>query len=188
MRSGEPGAPRATGRECGIRAPRSWEPARVGSAHRKCSVADDAVAAVRLLRHAPQRPFEYEFKILDQTVPNAFALPGGKIYVSRGLLSLASSEDELAGVLGHEITHAVERHAAGRIEHASRLNPFIIGLMRAAEIAEYSRDQERDADRGGQILAAQAGYDPVGIATFWAIQDFFFSDSTRTSDRSGFSS
>jgi predicted Zn-dependent protease len=122
--------------------------------------------ALRLLRHAPPRPFEYEFKIIDQTVPNAFALPGGKIYVSRGLLALATSEDELAGVLGHEITHAVERHAAGRIEHASRLNPFIIGLMRAAEIAEYSRDQERDADRGGQILAAQAGYDPVGIATF----------------------
>ena len=47
--------------------------------------------AIRLLRHAPPRPFEYEFKIVDQTVPNAFALPGGKIYVSRGLLALVGS-------------------------------------------------------------------------------------------------
>jgi predicted Zn-dependent protease len=122
--------------------------------------------AVRLLRHAPNRPFEYEFRIVDQNVPNAFALPGGKIYVSRGLLALVDSEDELAGVLGHEITHAAERHAAGRIEHAARLNPFAIGLVRAAAIAAYGRDQERDADRGGQILAAKAGYNPLGIATF----------------------
>jgi predicted Zn-dependent protease len=93
-------------------------------------------------------------------------LPGGKIYVSRGLLALVGSEDELAGVLGHEITHSAERHAAGRIEHASRLNPFSIALIRAATIAAYGRDQERDADRGGQILAAKAGYDPGGIATF----------------------
>jgi Peptidase family M48 len=65
--------------------------------------------ATRLLRYAPPRPFEYEFGIVDQVVPNAFALPGGKIYVSRGLLALVGSEDELAGVLGHEITHAAER-------------------------------------------------------------------------------
>lgn len=122
--------------------------------------------AKRLLRHAPPRPFEYEFKIVDQTVPNAFALPGGKIYVSRGLLALVDSEDELAGVLGHEITHAAERHAAARLEVARRINPLVIGFMRAAQIAAYGRDQERDADRGGQILCARAGYDPAGIATF----------------------
>lgn len=122
--------------------------------------------AIRLLRHAPPRPFEYEFGIVDQTVPNAFALPGGKIYVSRGLLALVGSEDELAGVLGHEITHAAERHAAARVEISRRLNPLVMGWMRAAQIAAYGRDQERDADRGGQILCAKAGYDPIGIATF----------------------
>jgi len=121
---------------------------------------------IRLVRHAPTRPFEYEFKIVDQSVPNAFALPGGKIYVSRGLLALVQSEDELAGVLGHEITHAAERHAAARIDYSSRINPFAIGYMRAAAIAAYGRDQEHDADRGGQILAAKAGYDPSGISTF----------------------
>jgi predicted Zn-dependent protease len=121
---------------------------------------------IRLVRHAPPQPFDYEFKIVDQTVPNAFALPGGKIYVSRGLLALVQSEDELAGVIGHEITHAAERHAAARIDYSSRINPFSMGLMRAASIAAYGRDQERDADRGGQILAARAGYNPNGISTF----------------------
>ena len=122
--------------------------------------------AVRLLRHTTDRPFDYEFRIIDQVTPNALALPGGKIYVSRGLLALVGSEDELAAVLGHEITHAAERHTAGRIEHASRINPFVLGYRRAAAVAAYGRNQERDADRGGQILAAKAGYDPSGIATF----------------------
>jgi predicted Zn-dependent protease len=121
---------------------------------------------IRLLRHAPSRPFDYEFQIVDQSVPNAFALPGGKIYVSRGLLALVESEDELAGVLGHEITHAAERHSAARIDYAGRLNPFSIGYLRAGAIAAYSREQEGDADRGGQIMAARAGYDPAGIARF----------------------
>lgn len=120
----------------------------------------------RLLRHAPRQPFEYSFQVVDQSTPNAFALPGGHIYVSRGLIALTNSEDELAGVIGHEITHAAERHAAGRQERARRLNPLSMGYMRAAIIAQYGRDQERDADRGGQKLAAQAGYDPAGLATF----------------------
>jgi predicted Zn-dependent protease len=122
--------------------------------------------AVRLLRHAPPQPFDYEFKVVDQVVPNAFALPGGKIFLTRGLLALMGTEDELAAVLGHEITHAAERHAAARIEHASRINPFAIGIVRAATIAAYGREHERDADRGGQIMSAKAGYDPDGIATF----------------------
>lgn len=121
---------------------------------------------IRLLRHAPSRPFDYEFHVVDQSVPNAFALPGGKIYVSRGLLALVESEDELAGVLGHEITHAAERHSAARIDYSRRLNPFSIGYLRAGAIAAYSREQESDADRGGQLMAARAGYDPAGIARF----------------------
>ncbi len=152
--------------------------------------------AVRLLRHATSRPFDYEFKIVDQSVPNAFALPGGKIYVSRGLLALATSEDELANVLGHEITHAAERHASARIDYNRRMNPLSIGLLRAARIAAYGRDQELDADRGGQLLAARAGYDPAGIASFlrkldaseryevgWARLPFFLSTHPTSPER-----
>jgi predicted Zn-dependent protease len=120
----------------------------------------------RLIPFAPQRTFDYTFKIVDQAAPNAFALPGGHIYVSRGLLTLANNEDELANVIGHEITHSAERHAAGQQEAARRLNPLSIGYMRYAQIAAYGRDQERDADRGGQTMAARAGYDPRGMATF----------------------
>ena len=157
--------------------------------------------AVRLLRYVPSRPFDYEFKIVDQVAPNAFALPGGKIYLSRGLLALVGTEAELAAVIGHEITHAAERHAAARVEHARRISPFSLGFLRAAQIAAYSRGHERDADRGGQILCAKAGYDPIGIATFlrkldaseryevgWSRLPFFLATHPTSPERSALAS
>lgn len=126
----------------------------------------------RMARFAPHSSFTYKFELVDQVVPNAFALPGGYIYLSRGLLALSNSEDELANVIGHEITHAVERHAAGQQAYEKRLNPFMMGYMRAAQIAAYGRDHERDADRGAQRMAALAGYDPEGLASFMRSLDF----------------
>ena len=120
----------------------------------------------RMLPFAPVRSFDYSFHIIDQAAPNAFALPGGYIYISRGLLTLVNSEDELACVIGHEITHAAERHSAGRQQFDMRMNPLSIGFIRMGQLAAYGRDQESDADRGGQILAAKAGWDPAGMATF----------------------
>ncbi len=120
----------------------------------------------RLVPYAPERPFDYKFQAVDQREPNAFALPGGYIYVSRGALALANSEDELANVLGHEITHSAERHAAARNQITLRQSPLLMPLLRFARIASYSRDQERAADRGGQRMAAEAGYDPAGMAHF----------------------
>ena len=66
----------------------------------------------RLAGFAPRRSFGYQFFVIDQFEPNAFALPGGYVYISRGLLALANTEHELANVMGHEITHAARRHAA----------------------------------------------------------------------------
>jgi predicted Zn-dependent protease len=120
----------------------------------------------RLVLHAPQKTFDYTFNIVDQSAPNAFALPGGYVYVSRGLLQLSMSEDELACVIGHEITHAAERHAAAQQEYQKRLNPLTMGYMRAAQVAQYGQSQEHHADRGGQIIASRAGYDPIGMAVF----------------------
>jgi len=120
----------------------------------------------RLVENAPERAFSYSFSIVDQPEPNAFALPGGHIYVSRGAIALANDEDELANVVGHEIMHAAERHAAARQLVTERQSALLMPLLRVARLAAYSRDQERSADRGGQRMAAATGYDPAGMARF----------------------
>jgi predicted Zn-dependent protease len=119
--------------------------------------------------------------------PNAFALPGGYVYVTRGLLALVNTEDELAGVVGHEIGHVAARHTVQRV---SRQGPFalitnlvsgvtgffvpvvgnIVGgignLAQSLVFSPYSRSQESEADKVGQDMAAKAGWDPLGLATF----------------------
>jgi predicted Zn-dependent protease len=119
----------------------------------------------KLLRGMPRRSFHYQFAVVDQVEPNAFALPGGYIFISRGLLELANDEDELANVIGHEITHSARRHAAAQQEASKRGNP-LNPYMRASSQAAYGRDMERTADKGGQMLAAAAGYDPLGMSRF----------------------
>jgi predicted Zn-dependent protease len=130
----------------------------------------------RLARHAPRGKFRYHFAIVDQEAPNAFALPGGYIYVSRGLLLLTNSEDELANVLGHEITHVAARHAAAR-QAVIRGMPGPFQFFAQGHIAGYSRDQEREADRIGQGLAGVAGFDPDGMATF--LKDLEFTERLK---------
>jgi predicted Zn-dependent protease len=120
----------------------------------------------KLLRGLPRRDFAYRFLIVDQMEPNAFALPGGHIYVSRGLLALINNVDELACVLGHEIVHAARRHAAQQQAVARYQSPMSLPRSRAATIAAYGRDMEREADALGQRLCAAAGYDPMGLSTF----------------------
>ena len=141
----------------------------------------------RLAAQAPSRSYSYRFRVIDDEVPNAFALPGGHVYVSRGLLTITNDEAELANVMAHEIAHVALRHQARRQARAvgmgiltlpgllvgglipGRLGdivsaPFAVAGMGA--MASYSRDQEREADRVGQQLAADAGYDPAAMARF----------------------
>ena len=120
----------------------------------------------KLLRAIPNRQFEFHFRVVDQIEPNAFALPGGHIFVSRGLLALANDEDELACVIGHEIGHVVKRHSAASQGTASSQFPLLDPMLRAGRMAAYSRDLERSADHDGQILCSAAGYDPRGLARF----------------------
>jgi predicted Zn-dependent protease len=144
----------------------------------------------RLAAHSPRKDVAYQFYIADMPEPNAFALPGGYIYVSRGLLALANTEDELAGVIGHEIGHVAARHSAQRetrqagVGILAALGTIAAGVVGGAEaaqavsqmgqvagaglIASYSRDQERQADQIGQDLEAAAGWDPEGLADFLA--------------------
>jgi predicted Zn-dependent protease len=120
----------------------------------------------KLLRGLDRREFAYRFSIVDQMEPNAFALPGGHIYVSRGLLALVNDEDELACVLGHEIVHVARRHSAQQQAVARHQSPLSLPMSRAATLAAYGRDMEREADALGQRLCAAAGYDPMGMSTF----------------------
>jgi predicted Zn-dependent protease len=118
-----------------------------------------------------RRAIPYQFYLGDDpNWINACALPGGYIIVGRGLLKMMESEDELAAVLGHEITHVDDRHAIERLQYelASRKLGLegIYQLGRpAGEIfkAGYTKEQELDADRGGLELAVEAGYSPAGI-------------------------
>jgi predicted Zn-dependent protease len=119
----------------------------------------------RLAREAPGFRYDYQFEIVDAWEPNAFALPGGFIYVSRGALALTASEDELANVLAHEIAHVASRHAAARQQVAGNA---LMATLQWRSLAAYSRDLESAADRLGQGLAALAGYDPDGMTRFLA--------------------
>ncbi len=139
----------------------------------------------RVAANSPLRDVDYTFAVVDLRAPNAFALPGGYVYVSRGLLAVTNSEDELAGVLGHEIGHIAARHAVQRLSRAAPIG-VVTGLgalatgivspmlgdivsgagsaVNSAMLAPYGRDQEREADRVGVELAAKAGWDPDGLA------------------------
>ena len=139
----------------------------------------------RLAAHADREGVTWKFQVVDMKEPNAFALPGGFIYVSRGLLALVNDEDELAGVIGHEIGHVTAGHGNKRVTLGAPLSiltgipGWFVGLVSPTVgnaiagsselvIAPFSRSQEREADRIGAELAAKAGYDPQALATFLA--------------------
>jgi len=134
------------------------------------------------------RKLPYEFVVLNNSVPNAWALPGGKIAVNRGLLTELQNESELAAVLGHEIVHAAARHGAKAQERGTMMQ---IG-MQAAQVGmavggvnsdlaglalggastglqmvqmKYGRDQELESDHYGMKYMKLAGYDPQGAVT-----------------------
>lgn len=135
-----------------------------------------------------QRPgLPYRFTVLDSPVVNAFAVPGGSVYVTRGILALMGSEAELAAVLGHELGHVNARHSVRRMSQQMLAQ---IGLAAGSVISEdfakyaglagtgiqvlflkYSRDDERQADSLGVDYSRLAGYDPADMAaTFTALE------------------
>ena len=139
----------------------------------------------RLVAAVNDPRWQFRFQIVNQSEPNAFAIPGGGIYVSRGLLALVNREDELAGVLAHEIAHVTQRHSAkqqrkgilpgllslpgnvvGNVvgENLGELINAPIDTVGGAWLSRYSRGQESESDRIGIRTAAQAGYDPIALA------------------------
>jgi predicted Zn-dependent protease len=126
---------------------------------------------------------QWTFIVLDTDGVNAYAAPGGFVHITRGLLGLIKNEAELAGVLGHEITHVADKHTVKAIQRgkeidmgtkaasskASSRTEFLAGLTDKAFQhvfeGQWSQADENDADKGGVVYANKAGYDPHGLAT-----------------------
>lgn len=141
-----------------------------------------------LARQALRQDVEYRFFVVNTREINAFALPGGFIYVNRGLLENAETESELAGVLGHEIGHVVGRHSVKQLSKQLMLSGILLGASAAVgaksrkwsdviQVAggigvffgsmKFSRNDEREADMLGVMNLAAAGYDPHGLPSFF---------------------
>ena len=163
--------------------------AQFGGAH-----ADPALQAyvtgigARLAAVSELPDLEFTFTLLNSEVVNAFALPGGYVYVTRGLLALADNEAELAGVMAHEIGHVTARHSAQRYSRGVVAQGGVVigsilagilgggaaadlvqqagGVGAQAYLAGYSRDQEFQADELGVSYLARGGYDPAAMSSF----------------------
>lgn len=135
----------------------------------------------RLLAAADQPNANFSVTILDTSDVNAFALPGGYVYVTRGILALASDSSELAAVLAHEIAHVTLRHArarTNRVRTTEIIDKVVTGVFGAdaetdqsanrsrLSLAAFSQQQELEADKEGIKIAGRAGYDPQAAARF----------------------
>lgn len=127
---------------------------------------------------ARDTPWQWEFTVLNSSVINAFALPGGQVFITTGLLSELDDIDQVAGVLSHEIVHVLARHGAQRLAQSELTNGLIGAVsvasgdasatQTAAVIAQlvnlqYGRDDELQSDSLGICIMISAGYDPEGM-------------------------
>lgn len=139
-----------------------------------------------IARRVDPRGLDYTFYVVNAKGVNAFAVPGGYIYVNRGLIERAANESELAGVLAHEIAHVVERHSVEQLQKAQNANLMAsvlygvllqrppsgveqVGLQvgGSAIFAGYSRDAERESDVEGVKYLVATGIDPRGMPSFF---------------------
>ena len=135
-----------------------------------------------LASYSQRRNITYHFKVVNTEDVNAFAVPGGYLYVNIGLIRAAENESELAGVIGHEIGHVVGKHGVKQMtrqlglaavaqlalgEDQSKLEQMVAGLATNGVLTKYSRDAEREADIYAVQEMYDAGIDPEGMATFF---------------------
>ena len=135
-----------------------------------------------LVRHSKRSDIAYTFKVVETNGVNAYAIPGGFIYVHLDLIRAARNESELAAVIGHEIGHIVGRHGMKRLtqvysveilkelllsQDAGEFKKFVADALAAGLISRYSRDHERESDFYGVQNVYDAGISPVGAATFF---------------------
>jgi predicted Zn-dependent protease len=133
----------------------------------------------------PRADLDWHFYVVDSREVNAFAVPGGYVYVNRGLIERADKMDELAGVLGHEIGHVVRRHSVKQMEKMNAANIGVtlgcvltgacgapgaadaINLAGGALFAKFSRSDEKEADEQGFKNVVAAGISPKGMVTMF---------------------
>lgn len=157
-----------------------------------------------LASHSEFPNLDFQFFVLNDETVNAFALPGGYIYISRGLIALAEDEAEVAGVIGHEIGHVTARHSAQRYSAAMATNIGLsaVGILgqvlgapagvgnavsfgAQAALQSYSRTQEMEADRLGARYMVRAGYDPSALTDFFAKLDAQGQIAAKKAGRTG---
>jgi predicted Zn-dependent protease len=149
---------------------------------RYINVLGDSIAKL-----ADDRSLDWQFFVVNASEVNAFAVPGGYIYVNRGLIERAQRMDQLAGVLGHEIGHVIRRHSVHQMEKAQGANVGVtlacvltnicnsqaasaaINVGGGALFAKFSRDDENQADAEGVKNVVRAGIDPHGIPEMFRI-------------------
>jgi Zn-dependent protease with chaperone function len=140
-----------------------------------------------LAARAPGEKYPYQFKIVNDKAINAFALPGGYIYINRGVIEAATTESQLASVVAHEISHVALRHGTNQVSKAyiaqaplailggvlgsnsigSVLAQLGVGFATNSILLKYSRDAERQSDLLGAQILYDAGYDPRGAVEFF---------------------
>lgn len=135
---------------------------------------------MKVAQRSERAGLPYEFHVIASSELNAFALPGGQVFVTTAALKAMKNEAELAGVLAHEVTHVAHKHGIDQLRRAMLAQGIAIAALgstpaiaqQAGKIAldlvlkGYSRTAEADADRYGAIFSSGAGYDPNGLSTF----------------------
>jgi len=139
----------------------------------------------RIAHTTSRADLNWQFQVVNSDIVNAFALPGGFVYVNRGVLERASNMSEVAGVVGHEIEHVVRRHSVQQMEQAQGANVGVgilcaltgvcqsgvaqaaINIGGTAVFAKFSRSDEVQADEGGFNNVMRAGISPRGMYTFF---------------------
>ena len=142
----------------------------------------------RLVRAAPGPKYPYSFTMADYREINAFALPGGPVWINRGVVHTATSESQVAGVLAHEVAHIAQRHAADQLTKATVANlglgllgavlgngggagaaQMTAGFLANGVFLKFSRDDEREADQVGLQILRKAGWDGRGMVELFQI-------------------
>ena len=131
------------------------------------AIQDYVTAVGRKVAGRARRKFDYKFHyVSDEGLVNAFALPGGHVFIGTGMLRLIKTEDELASVLGHEVEHIDNYHCVERYQLKARMHDLPLAELLAIPVelfqAGYGKEQELEADRDGTYLAVMAGYSPLG--------------------------